>query len=262
MNVILNRVLFESWMVAAACAVLMLACWQFAFRIHRRSLASLVTQEPSGGLIDEACLAILGLLLAFTFAAAFAKYENRNTKAAEDANALRALHLRAELLPDPWRKELDGPVRALVSQRLELTKPGFNEERILTLYQEVMKTETQILTVIRRMNQDKEASSYSSSVSDALSAVIVSRETRVAAGSEQVPPPVIGLLILVAGICSYLLGRSQGITGKLRRATIPLILLVSAILYVTMDLEQPARGLIPTNQAPIIRLAQSMGITS
>jgi hypothetical protein len=117
-----------------------------------------------------------------------------------------------------------------------------------------------MLNIIKRMNQDKDAASLAGPVADACFAVAATHESRLAAAMDHVPPPVIALLILVSSISAFLLGRSQALAGRIRRTTITLILLVSAILYVTMDLETPLNGLIQTNQTPMLRLAQSVGI--
>jgi len=253
--------IIEPWTIAAGCAVIMLAAWQIAYRLRRRAAATGEGQESGGVLIDEACLAILGLLLAFTFAAAYSKYDNRNAKASDDANALRTLHVRCELLPDPWRRELAPLVREAVQERLAILKPGFNAQSVAALFARALSNRAQMLEVIKQMNQDKDAASLSGPIADACCAVVNSQEARVAAAMDHVPLPVIGLLVLVASISAFLLGRSQALVGRRRRTTITLILMVSAIVYVTMDLELPLRGLIQTNQTPIIRLAENMGIT-
>jgi hypothetical protein len=256
-----SYIILQPWVVGALCAVFMLASWQIAYRLRSRAVAMGEAQESGGVLIDEACLAILGLLLAFTFAAAYSKYDNRNSKAADDANALRTLHVRCELLPDPWRRELAPLVREAVQERLVPLKPGFDAKSIPALFARAHGNRAQMLEVIKRMNQDKDAASLSGPILDACCAAIASQEARVAAAMDHVPLPVIGLLVLVAAISAILLGRSQALVGRPRLTTVTLILMVSAIVYITLDLELPLRGLIRTNQTPIIRLAENMGIT-
>ncbi len=251
----------EPGVVAAGCAVLMLAAWQIAFRQCRQKQATGEAQESGGVLIDEACLAILGLLLAFTFASAYTKYDNRNAKVADDAGVLRALYHRCDLLPEPWRAELIPLVRQAIGQRLFILRPGFKPADFPALDAQGHDTENRMLVVIKRMSLDKDASSLAGQVADACYAVAASHEARLAAAKDQVPLPVVALLILVASISTFLLGRSQAIVGRIRRTTITLVLMVAAIVYVTLDLESPLRGFIQTDQSPIIRLAESLGIT-
>ena len=237
----------------------MVAFWQFAYHWHRRH-AGERGQDGGSNFLDEATLAILGLLLAFTFAAAYSKYDNRNAKIAEDAGFLRTFYYRCELLPEQWRRELLPLARQSVEYRLELLKPDFGLEKFPALDAKGRATEKQTIEVIKRMNQDKDAASLSGPVTDACLAAISAHETRISAGKDHVPMPVVALLVLVASISAFLLGRSQAYAGRTRRTTITLIILVCAIIYVTMDLETPLSGLIQTDQSPILRLAEVIGI--
>jgi hypothetical protein len=252
------------WVIGSICAGLMLAFWLIAFHWHRRQIESGSLREGEGGvLMDEACLAILGLLLAFTFAAAYSKYDNRNSKVADDANALRSLHFRCELLPEPWQKQIIPLAREAIEQRLLIVRPeNVNPNGARAINEKACATESQMLAVVRRMNLDKDAASLCGPVADAVNAVAGTHQARIDAARDHVPLPVVALLLLVASISAFQLGRSQAFSGRLRKTTISLMLLVAAIILVTFDLESPLRGLIMTDQAPIIRLAANLGIAA
>ena len=67
------------------------------------------------------------------------------------------------------------------------------------------------------------------------------------------------LLFVSAIITAMLIGREQGIAGRSDVVgTLCCILLVSLAVYVTLDLNQPNRGLITVSQEPIERLLSSM----
>ncbi len=119
-----------------------------------------------------------------------------------------------------------------------------------------------MVSIIRRLGQDEKTAGVASGLMDACFAVVATHEARIAAGMDHVPLPVIILQVLVATISAYLLGRSEGESGRLRRRNITLIMVVSAIMFVTLDLEQPLRGFIQSNQVPIVRLAKSLNIAS
>ncbi len=250
----------EPWIVGTACAVLMLFSWLFAFRFHRNRLRKGGPRDSGGALIDECCLAILGLLLAFTFAAAYTKHDNRNARIADDANALRTYYLRAQALPEPWRSNLSAIARESLKQRLSIQHSVLTAALITHIDASVSAAEARMLDVVQRMNQDKDAAQYSGPITDAIVQLVATHEMRVATAKDSVPFPVILLLLLVASISAFLLGRSQAHADRLRLTTIPLILLVAAIVFVTLDLEAPFRGLINTDQTPINRLATSLGI--
>jgi hypothetical protein len=73
-------------------------------------------------------------------------------------------------------------------------------------------------------------------------------------------PASIVLLLFVSAIMSTMLvGREQGLMGRIEIAgTLTFILLVTLAVYVTLDLNQPQTGMVIVNQEPIQRLLSSM----
>ncbi len=211
-------------------------------------------------MIDEACLAILGLLLAFCFATAYGKLDARNGRIVDDATALRTLYYRCQLLPEAHRERLLPLLDNAVASRVTILAKGPTAGDLQSLDAHLRGVESKILSIILEIGKDKLTADQTSSLLDACIGVIDSHEARVSALSDHVPVSVLALMILVASISSYLIGRAEAESGRLRRRTITLILIVSAIVQVTVDLEQPLRGFILSNHEPMIRLAESLGI--
>ena len=73
------------------------------------------------------------------------------------------------------------------------------------------------------------------------------------------PSLIVQLLLLSAVISTLLVGREQGAAGEPDIAgTLCFILLVSFAIFVTLDLDQPDRGLITASQEPMLRLLSTM----
>jgi hypothetical protein len=260
----LTIAIFDPFVVAGVCAVMMLLTLKLGYRHRRRRPEA---RDSGSALIDESCLAILGLLLAFSFAAAYSKLDTRNAKVVEDANAIRSLHFLSQLLPEPYREQLQSLVLdsvrlrvLLIDSRISLRNSMTEVPEFKVLDARASANEMQMLAVITRLAQDRELTDLAPPLMDAWNDVVACHESRIAVGIDHIPLPVILLLIFVASTSAYLLGRSEAESGKLRRRTVTLVLIVSAIVYVTMDLEQPLRGFIRTNQVPILRLAESLGV--
>ena len=82
---------------------------------------------------------------------------------------------------------------------------------------------------------------------------------RLAAVSDRLPATVAILLVPPAIISTMLIRREQGATGEREIAgTICFILLVTLVMHVILDLNQPESGLIRISQQPIERLLSSM----
>ncbi|MGH7841293.1 MAG: hypothetical protein ACREQT_07185, partial [Candidatus Binataceae bacterium] len=97
------------------------------------------------------------------------------------------------------------------------------------------------------------------SLTNALNTVSGNQASRLSAIRDRVPTSILLLLFLSAIVTTLLIGRQQGSTDSYEVAgTLCFILLVTAAVYVTLDLNQPGRGLIRASQEPIARLVSSM----
>jgi hypothetical protein len=69
------------------------------------------TRDPEGwdrgsGTVDAAVFSLLGLLLAFTFSSAAARFEQRRHLITQEANAIGTAYLRLDLLPTDTQPEM------------------------------------------------------------------------------------------------------------------------------------------------------------
>ena len=64
-------------------------------------------------------LGLLGLLLAFTFGMAGARFDQRKTLVVEEANAIGTAWLRTDLVPEPMRAQARDVLREYTHLRLE-----------------------------------------------------------------------------------------------------------------------------------------------
>jgi len=67
-------------------------------RLGRRDAAR-GTDLSGLGAIDGAVFGLLGLLIAFSFSGAAARFDKRRTQIVEEANAIRTAYLRVDVLP-------------------------------------------------------------------------------------------------------------------------------------------------------------------
>jgi len=97
------------------------------------------------------------------------------------------------------------------------------------------------------------------SLTNTLNTVTSSHAARLAAIRDRLPTTIVALLLLSAVVAAMLVGREQGASGEADIAgTVCFILLVSFVTFVTLDLNQPDRGLITVSQEPMQRLLSTM----
>jgi hypothetical protein len=83
---------------------------------------------------------------------------------------------------------------------------------------------------------------------------------RIFAVHDRLPWSMVAVLFMGSVVAMYLIGQQHGATRKASAAGFAgLILLISLVVFVTLDLNQPYSGLITVSQEPMERLRASLG---
>ncbi|HYK65053.1 MAG TPA: DUF4239 domain-containing protein, partial [Patescibacteria group bacterium] len=91
----------DAWSIAAVVALAMVAAWLLGRRIGARRLRKDSQGErPAVSKFLDASLALLGLLIAFTFATSLTKYDSRRLMVVADSNAVGDFYNCASLLKE------------------------------------------------------------------------------------------------------------------------------------------------------------------
>src|SRR5690349_19761567 len=93
-------------LVLVGLVLVLLASLELGFRAGRRPRDQDARAAGQVGVIQGAMLGLLGLLLAFSFAAAGSRFLERQSYIVAEANAIGTAHLRADVLREPHRAEL------------------------------------------------------------------------------------------------------------------------------------------------------------
>src|SRR5689334_2396428 len=104
--------------IAMGVLATLLIALEVGFRAGRRSAAE---ADPRAlgqiGAVQGAMLGLLGLLLAFSFAAAAARFFERQDLIVSEANAIGTSYLRADLLEEPHRSALQTALQQYTTHR-------------------------------------------------------------------------------------------------------------------------------------------------
>ena len=95
-----------------------LGCSELGRRLGVRSTAR---SGKNISTLESAILALLALMIGFTFAMALSRFEARREAVLNEANAIGTTALRARLLPPPHRAEALRLLREYVQIRLDIT---------------------------------------------------------------------------------------------------------------------------------------------
>jgi len=237
-------------------AAVMLVTWSVGFRLGRR-LRTEGSAAPEGK-FEDAVVAILGLLLAFTFSMALSKYDHRREMLVQDSNAIGDFYTCASLLPDPVRTKLQDVVREYTQLRLNLARETLDSarlERELGRFQALQNRMTGL--VGDALNA---GTPIAVPLTNTLNNLTSAHAARVVALKDRLPESVVGLLFVAAAIATGLVGRAQGTSKRPPLGgTMSFLVLVTLVVYVILDLNNPVKGFIVVSQEPMQRVLAGMG---
>jgi hypothetical protein len=240
----MNRTL-TSILFAAGLFVGMIVLLELGWRLGQRRLGRDEEGARAGlGAVEGAVFALMGLLIAFTFSGAAARFDSRRQLIVEEANAIGTAWLRLDLLPtaaqpglrDLFRRYLD--TRLAVYQKL----PDLGAARAELGKANALQGEIWTRTVAA---SQPAATPMMAQVFPALNQMFDIATTRTMAAQMHPPAIIFAMLGVLALICSLLAGYAMG--GGKSRSWIHVIvfsLIMATTVYVILDLEFPRFGFI------------------
>ncbi len=224
-----------------------LACVEIGRRLGRRDFVADETARPAGlGTVETVAFGLLGLLLAFTFSGAAARFDMRRAQIVEEANDIGTAWLRLDLLPQAAQPKLRDAFRRYVDSRLETYRAVADSDLAAARAAYVRSGVIQNEIWAGAVAACREAPSQATIVLlPALNAMIDITTTRMAATDMHPPKIIYAVLAVIALVCSLLVGYQMGASAArswLHVAGFAVILAFT--LYVILDFEYPRLGLI------------------
>jgi hypothetical protein len=231
-------------------------------RLGLRQIAQEGAAERAGfGVIEGAVFALLGLLIAFTFSGAAARFDTRRQLVVEEANAIGTAYLRLDLLPAATQPTLRESFRQYLSARLEtyLKLPDIvaarqESARAVSLQGQVW---SQALAACQEAPQ-----SATMLLLPALNQMIDITTTRSVA-TQIHPPAIVFIMLCVLVLASSLLAGYGMAGGRPTSCWIHMLAfatIMAVTVYVILDLEYPRLGLIRVDAVDqtLVNLLESM----
>lgn len=234
MQFLINNWLSMAGLIAAMLVLLELGRW-----IGRRRLRLDPTWDNRGiSTLESTLLALLGLLLAFTFSGAWSRFDARRALILEETNAIGTAWLRLDLLPEPGRGQLQASFRRYTELRIAATQA--NEARPS---EEVAAAQQAIWTGAVAGAQAAPDNRVATLLLPAVNAMFDIATARYQAVLTHPPAMVYWMLLVLALLATTLVG--YGMAAGKRRSWLHICCFVGALLltiYVSLDLEYPRRG--------------------
>jgi hypothetical protein len=225
-------------------------------------------KEDSGGAgegvgaIDGAVFALLGLLIAFTFSGASARFDARRQLIVEETNDVGTAYLRLDLLPAEAQPALRELFRRYLDARIEIYRKLPDIEAAKRQLAKAIELQTQIWRQAVAASRAPGASPPAPILLlPALNAMIDITTTQTMA--TQMHPPIVVFLMLFGLALAASLLAGYGMTGSKARSRFHMFgfaLVMAVAVYVILDIEYPRLGLIRVDafDQALIDLRESM----
>ena len=254
----------DSWLSATLFTALMVIAWWLGDRV--RLIGGRATEEPPdrkpSTRIEDAALALFGLLLAFCFAGASARYEARKQVLLDDAMAIGGLATVAGLLDEPDRSAIQGELRVYVEQRLVFGTTPLDDPAMKGLLRDARASQGRMTALVSAAIARKNTPSVHPALVNALNGVGEAADRRLFRVREHVPGSIVLMLVLFGVFAAFTMGRLRDAEPSVPGSSARMVAyaaLVGLVFFVTIDLEQPRRGLLRVSQAPMEELRSSLG---
>ena len=213
------------------------------------------------GVVDGAVFALLGLLLAFTFSGAAARFDERRALIVQEVNDISTAWLRLDVLPAEVQPTLRENFRRYVDLRLEIYRNVSDPAAEQQALARSSAVQSEIWNAAVAGTRGGAAPSAPMLLLPALNAMFDIATTRAVARKTHPPLIIFVMLAVFAYIGSFLAG--YGMAGGKARSWIHMIgfaATVAGAVYVIIDLEFPRSGLIRIDAADqmLVELRQSM----
>lgn len=241
--------------VAAALVLILAVATEVGFRVGVRHQREKVDTLQLGT-IQGATLGLQALLLGFAFSGATSRFIERQDIILREANAIGTADLRADLLPEPARTSLKKELRTYTDERLAYFAEG-RPEKALPIKQRLIDCQGRMWAAAAAGVEAKPQVMVA--VLPPVNEVIDLLATWEAASSRHLPNLVLTLILTSAALSVAIIGYGFGINRK-RHSVIAgtLCLLLSAAMWISLDMDYPRRGLIRMDAQPLQDLQQAL----
>lgn len=244
------------WLVALCLVGGLILSAFLGWALRRRMLKDDEPPTEQEGYIVAAVTGLLSLLVGFTFSMAIDRFDTRRLRVLDDANAIEAAYLKAQILPQPYRAQVSGLLVAYTDNKVVLgqARPGKEQDALAARNEQLL---TQLWAATVAVFPQIKSMDFSSSFVDSIGNIFEMDAARKAGRRAHVPQRVYEILILyefvAAAVFGYVLSGRRG-----REVAASLLLLFSMSMLLIIEIDRPVTGHINESQDPMIELQAAL----
>lgn len=242
----MNLIETEALMFVAGLFVAILLMLELGRRVGARQRARIMAGGAAGiGAVEASIFALLGLLLAFTFQGAAARFDWRRTLIVQEANNIGTAWLRVDLLPAGAQPAMRGLFREYLDSRLETYRKVANKIEVRAELDRTALLQNEIWKIALDHSRSEGGQMVVVGLLPALNQMFDIVTTRSMAAQTHPPTIVFVMLALMACTAAFLAG--HGMSGSKVRSwvhSVGFAAILAATVFVILDMEFPRLGFI------------------
>ena len=206
--------------------------------------------ESKGGVnsLLGALFGLWGFVLAFNFGNSAARFDRVREIMVDESNIFRSAILRTGFLPDSLRQDLQADLKAYLEARIVYYSNVADNDKFQKAKEAAIATSYRLLNKIIKMAGDPALKSTADNLFASLNNLLdaaIKRDSLLRSG---VPEPVQYMLFSLALAISFIGGFTTPVMGRKEWIVITgFALLAVTLIYITLDMGRPMRGIIKTD---------------
>ena len=205
-------------------------------------------------MVSGASLALLGLLIGFSFSMAISHYDLRKHYEEEEANAIGTEYLRVNLLTSSEAGSLHELIRKYLDQRI-LFYDVRSEDRLAQINTDTSLLQDQLWSTAQSASQGEPVAAVNLVLSG-MNDVLNSEGYTQAAWWNRIPIAAWILLASIAICCNFMVGYGMRRSRRIVLFVVPLTVAIS--FFLIADIDSPRGGVIRVHPINLLRLSHSL----
>jgi hypothetical protein len=237
--------LLPAWVISLSLFLLIIIFYQLGYW-YKTANRKLLNDEDSGAgeVTGNSMLALIALLLAFTFNMTASKFESRQHILTQEVNDVGTAMLRCDLYPDSLRSLLLDDFTIYVDARIKYYAAGDEEDNINQALKESDSIATSIWQIASGYSLKTDNRVPSLLMIPALNNMFDTASARDAQRVARVPPIILLILLFFMFLSGFYLGYKQKTKWSNSLVVLLWALAVTLTIFVMLELDRPKRGLI------------------
>ena len=232
---------------------------EFGYRIGSRRYRAVgkATKKTGDDVTLASMLALLGLLLAFTYSFSLSRADMRKQAILNEANAIGTAFLRADLAQEPGRSALR---QALLDYaRTRVPGKGLYGDALRAETERSLQVQSRLWPATKQALQGELPAPIQALIVQAVNEVLDMHAARIAVIRDRLPGAVLLLLVLVAATSLAVAAHNAALNAHVNRGRMTAFAIaLAALMLIIVDFDRGKEGLVQISDRPLLDLIRDL----